>query len=86
MNSRRAIAIRQTLAFAGLLLVVLLVVAKCTGCTPLSAADKRAIAHDAVRIEVCKQKGRDCKADSDAGDCFSVYDKCIVDAGLRGGP
>ncbi len=32
MNSRKSIAIRQTIALGGLLLVALFLVAKCTGC------------------------------------------------------
>ena len=84
MNDRRAIAIRQTLAAGLVLLAGLFVIGRCTACMPLTPEDKRAIAHDAVRIEVCQQKGRDCKPDTDGGaDCFGVYDACIVDAGLR---
>lgn len=54
------------------------------GCATLTEADRLTIAHDAVRIEVCKQKGRDCKADRDGGPgCFDVYSECMQDAGLR---
>ena len=84
MTDRRSIAIRQTLAAGVALLGVLFVLGKCTACNPLTPADRLAIAHDAVRISVCQQKGRDCKADRDSGvGCFEVYDACIQDAGLR---
>ncbi len=75
----------QMFALLLALFALLYVMARClTGCSPLTQADRMAIAHDAIRIEVCQQKGRDCKADRDGGvGCFEVYDACITDAGLR---
>jgi hypothetical protein len=76
---------RPVLFGAGVLLLVVKSAFVLVGCKPLTAADRQALAFDAVRIEVCQQKGRDCKRfDRDAGaDCFGVYDDCIIDAGLR---
>lgn len=68
---------------AALALLAFLFVLGLLHCSPLTPADHRAIAHDAVRIAVCQSYGRQCKADTDAGNCFDVYDACMVDAGLR---
>ena len=69
----------------GLALFALLFAIGALHCHPLTPDDKRAIAADAIRIALCQQYGRDCKADRDGGDCFAIYDDCITDAGLRGG-
>lgn len=56
-----------------------------TGCqVPLTAEDKKSIAHDGVLIAVCQQKGRDCKRVNPDG-CWGVYDACMADAGFRDG-
>lgn len=65
-------------------LAALATLAALYGCVSLTEAERLAIAHDAIRIEVCQQKGRDCRTDRDGGPgCWDVYNACIVDAGLR---
>lgn len=63
-------------AFAALAFGVL------AACQVLGPADRAAIAQDAATIEKCQEEGRACKADGGA-DCFGVYDRCMVDGGLR---
>ncbi len=76
--------LRKCIAYGFALFAALFVIGALHGCVTLSEADKLALAHDAMRIEVCKQKGRDCKADRDGGSgCFEVYDACMQDGGLR---
>ncbi|HXG69975.1 MAG TPA: hypothetical protein VNJ04_05100 [Gemmatimonadaceae bacterium] len=68
---------------ASIVLFAILYAISLLHCTPLTPAEHRAIAGDAVMIGVCQSKGRICK-DADSGaDCFGIYDDCMVDAGLR---
>lgn len=48
----------------------------------LTQADYARIANDSAAIFACQQVGRECK-DADAGACYSKYDACMKDAGLR---
>jgi hypothetical protein len=51
-------------------------------CQVFGPADRAAVAQDAATIEKCQEEGRACKADGGA-NCYSVYDACMVDGGLR---
>lgn len=51
-------------------------------CAALNASDKELIAKDASDIARCQALGLACKADGGAG-CYSLYDECMKDGGLR---
>ncbi len=80
--NRKAIAIRQFVAWTLAVFAALYVLAYMHGCSPLTPADKQAIAADGVRIAVCESYGRECKR-AGGKDCYEVYSDCISDAGLR---
>lgn len=76
---------KKFIAAALALFAVGCLVVHASGCSPpLTPDDHRSIAADGVRIAVCQEHGRECKR-SDAGNCFAVYDDCILDSGLREG-
>jgi hypothetical protein len=74
--------IRNFVAIALAVFAVLYALAYLHGCAALTPADKAAIAADGVHIAVCQDHGRECKR-LDGGDCWSVYDTCMKDGGLR---
>lgn len=51
-------------------------------CVTLTASDRALIAADAAAIARCQALGLACKSDGGEG-CYSLYDECMRDGGLR---